>query len=82
MHFVMGELVEIYEENGVPMGKVRVGGSIIRAVLAFLPEAKVGETVFVHAGIALSRLGLGTAKGSLTEEERSPASPLKTLQGA
>lgn len=64
MHFLMGELVEVYEENGVRMGKVRVGGSITRVVLEFLPEARIGERVFVHAGFALSRLGLVKMEGS------------------
>lgn len=69
MHFLMGELVEIYEENGVRVGKVRVGGSITRAVLAFLPEARVGDTVFIHAGIALAKMS-GVPSASLHRVDR------------
>ena len=36
------------------MGRVNFGGVIKEASLAYVPEAKVGEYVIVHAGFALS----------------------------
>jgi hydrogenase expression/formation protein HypC len=38
------------------MGKVNFGGIIKEASLAYVPEAKIGEYVIVHAGFALSRV--------------------------
>ncbi len=56
MHFVTGELVEIYEEDGLRMGKLRVAGTITRVVLTLLPEAQAGDVVLVHAGVAISQV--------------------------
>lgn len=56
MHFVTGELVEIYEENGIPMGKLRVAGAITRVALALLPHVQVGDVVLAHAGVAISKV--------------------------
>ena len=38
------------------MGKIDFGGIIKEASLAFVPEARAGDYVIVHAGFALSRL--------------------------
>lgn len=37
-------------------GKVDFGGVLKEASLAYVPEAKVGDYVIVHAGFALSRV--------------------------
>jgi hydrogenase maturation factor len=54
MHFVTGTLVGITDEDGDRMGKLRVGGAITTVELLLLPEARVGDTVLAHAGVALS----------------------------
>lgn len=56
MHLVTGEVAEIYEENGVRLGKVRVGGALTRVVLTLLPEVQAGDVVLVHAGVALCKV--------------------------
>ena len=38
------------------MGKVDFGGVVKEASLAYVPEAKVGDYVIVHAGFAISQL--------------------------
>jgi len=38
------------------MGKINFGGIVKEASLAYVPEAKVGNYVIVHAGFALSRV--------------------------
>jgi len=38
------------------MGKINFGGILKEASLAYVPEAKVGNYVIVHAGFALSRV--------------------------
>ena len=38
------------------IGKVDFGGVVKEASLAYVPEAKVGDYVIVHAGFAISQL--------------------------
>jgi hydrogenase expression/formation protein HypC len=38
------------------LGKVNFGGIRKEASLAYVPEAKIGDYVIVHAGFALSRV--------------------------
>lgn len=51
---VPGKVNAIAEENGLLMGKVDFGGTVISACLAYVPEVKVGDFVIVHAGFALN----------------------------
>ena len=41
---------------GMTMGKVSFGGVAKEVCLAYVPEAKVGDYVIVHAGFALNTL--------------------------
>ncbi len=50
---VPGKILEIYEMNGLSMGKVDYGGVVSEACLAYTPEAMVGDYTIVHAGFAL-----------------------------
>mgnify|MGYP002631657587 CR=1 FL=1 len=54
---IPGEILSI-EGDDVLLRKSRVsfGGVIKEVSLACLPEAKVGEYVLVHAGIAISKI--------------------------
>ena len=51
---IPGKVVEIYEENGVTMGRIDFSGTVSKTCLAYVPEVKKGEYVIVHAGFALS----------------------------
>ncbi len=53
---IPGKLVEISESKDAAfkIGKVSFDGVIKEANLSMLPEAKVGDYVLVHVGIALS----------------------------
>ena len=53
---IPGKLVEVYEQDGLAMGKVEFGGIVRETCLAYTPEAEVGEYVIVHVGFAISRL--------------------------
>lgn len=53
---VPGKLTEIYQANGLRMGKVDFGGLIREACLEYLPEVNVGEYVIIHVGFAISQL--------------------------
>jgi hydrogenase expression/formation protein HypC len=50
---VPGKIVEIYEANGLSMGKIDFGGVTREACLAYIPEAQVGDYTIIHVGFAL-----------------------------
>ncbi len=51
---VPGKIVEIYEVNGLLMGKIDFGGASREACLAYTPEAKVGDYAIIHVGFVLN----------------------------
>ena len=54
---VPGEVMSIEGEDPLSMrGKVSFGGVVRETSLAYVPEARVGDYVIVHAGFAISRL--------------------------
>ncbi len=53
---IPGKVIEIYEESGLPMGRLDYGGVVHQACLAYIPEIKVGDYAIVHAGFAISIL--------------------------
>ncbi len=62
---VPGKIVEIYETDGLKMGKVDFGGVYREACLAYIPEAQVGDYTLIHVGFAISRLSEEEAQESL-----------------
>jgi hydrogenase expression/formation protein HypC len=63
---VPGKIVEIYEKEGLSMGKIDFGGAVMRETcLAYVPEAQVGEYVIIHVGFALSVLSESEALETL-----------------
>ena len=74
---VPGKLVEVHQQDDLPMGKVEFGGIIKEVCLAYTPDANVGDYVLVHVGFAISRIDEAEAQeifgyleeiGSLEEE--------------
>jgi hydrogenase expression/formation protein HypC len=53
---IPGKLLEIHEQDSLPMGKVEFGGIVKDICLAYVPEVQVGEYVLVHVGFAISRI--------------------------
>ncbi len=51
---VPGQLVEVFQRDELPMGRVDFGGVRKEICLAYTPEAAVGDYVLVHVGFALS----------------------------
>jgi hydrogenase expression/formation protein HypC len=51
---VPGKILDIYETNGLLMGKIDFGGVTREACLTFVPEAKVGDYTIIHVGFALN----------------------------
>jgi hydrogenase expression/formation protein HypC len=51
---VPGKIIDISGSDSMRTGTVSFGGVKKEACLAFVPEAKVGDYVLVHAGFAIS----------------------------
>ncbi|MBT4287051.1 MAG: HypC/HybG/HupF family hydrogenase formation chaperone [Deltaproteobacteria bacterium] len=51
---VPGKIIEIYDEGPLSMAKIDFGGVTKEACIAWIPEARVGNYVIVHAGFALN----------------------------
>ena len=62
---VPGKITEIYENNGMKMGKVDFGGVVRETCLDFVPEAQVGEYTVIHVGFAISILSEEEANKTL-----------------
>ena len=62
---VPGQVTEIYEDNGVRMGRANFGGIVKEVCLAYVPEVEVGDYTIVHVGFAITRLDEQSAQESL-----------------
>jgi hydrogenase expression/formation protein HypC len=63
---VPGKIVEIYESNGLKMGKVDFGGVVREACLEYVPEVVVGDYTVIHVGFAISQLSEQEAQETLS----------------
>jgi len=62
---VPGKITELFEMEGLKMGKVDFGGVVREACLEYVPEAKQGDYVVVHVGFAISMLSEAEAQETL-----------------
>ncbi|CAG0936860.1 Hydrogenase maturation factor HybG [Thermoflexales bacterium] len=85
---VPGKIIDIYEANGLHMGKVDFGGVTKEICLAYVPEAQIGQYTIVHVGFALNILDEAEALetlqllreiGAFAEELGADAAQVQTL---
>ena len=50
---IPGKIIDIYEANGLQMGKVDFGGVTKEVCLSYVPEATMGDYTVIHVGFAL-----------------------------
>ncbi len=62
---IPGKVLELYEADGMKMGKVDFGGVIKEACLEYLPEIQVGDYTIVHVGFGISQLDEEEAQRTL-----------------
>lgn len=62
---IPGKIVEVYEQNGLRMGKVDFGGVVKEACLAYVPEAQTGDYTIIHVGFALNVIDEDEAQKTL-----------------
>lgn len=53
---IPGKILEIYDREGLKMGKIQFGGMARNICLAYIPDAKVGDYALVHVGFAISKI--------------------------
>jgi len=56
MNLFVGCVVSVRETEAGRRGVVSVRGARVEVALDFVPEASVGDSVLIHAGVALSRM--------------------------
>jgi hydrogenase expression/formation protein HypC len=59
---VPGEVIEIGQEHGLRMAKVRFGGVTRQVCLECQPEVVPGDYVLVHVGLAIARIDRAQAE--------------------
>jgi len=62
---IPGKITEIFEVNGLLMGKIDFDGVTREACLAYVPEAKVGDYTIIHVGFALNLINPEEAEETL-----------------
>lgn len=62
---VPGKIIDIYESNGLSMGRIDFGGTVREACLAYVSEAVVGDYTVIHVGFAISLLSEEEAHDTL-----------------
>lgn len=78
---VPGKILDTHENGSMRMGRIDYGGVIKDACLAYVPDAKPGDYVIVHAGFALNVLSPEEAEETLKlfREIGEPSSPPNPL---
>jgi hydrogenase expression/formation protein HypC len=64
---IPGQVAELYQAGGVSMARVDFGGIAREACMVYLPEARVGEYVLVHAGFAITKMDEEEARQTLAD---------------
>jgi hydrogenase expression/formation protein HypC len=62
---IPGKIIEIYQSNGLKMGKLDFGGVIREACLEYVSEAKIGDYALIHVGFALNLISEEEAQETL-----------------
>lgn len=62
---IPGQILTVYEQNGVRMGTVDFNGIVKQVCLAYLPELAAGDYTIVHVGFAITRLDEQSARETL-----------------
>ena len=63
---VPGRVIEIYEKDDLPMGKVDFGGVAKEVCLAYTPDARPDDYVLVHVGFAINAIDQAEAEEVFT----------------
>lgn len=56
MNLLYGEVVDLFVENGMQMGNIRVSGAVKKVALDLLAGVQCGDRVLLCDGVAISRV--------------------------
>jgi hydrogenase maturation factor len=56
MNLLYGEVIELFEEKGLKVGRVRVSGTVKTVPLELLADVRCGDTVLLCDNVAISRV--------------------------
>jgi hydrogenase maturation factor len=56
MNLLFAEIAEIFSENGMRFGRVRVGGALKSVPLELIIDAAPGDRVLLCDGVAISKM--------------------------
>ena len=56
MNLLYGEIVEIFSQDAMRMGKVRIAGAVKNIPLELLTDVQSGDRVLVCDGVAVSKV--------------------------
>lgn len=59
---VPGRIIEVFQKDELPMGKVDFGGVAKEVCLAYTPEARPDDYVLVHVGFAINTIDQAEAE--------------------
>jgi hydrogenase expression/formation protein HypC len=62
---IPGKVIEIFQCDGMLMGKVDFGGLVKEVCLAYVPEIVVGDYAIIHVGFAITQLDEESAQETL-----------------
>lgn len=62
---VPGKITQIYDHDGLRMGRLDFGGVEREACLTYVPEAQVGDYGIVHVGFVLNLVSESEAQATL-----------------
>lgn len=62
---IPGQIIDIYNKDGLQMGRVDFGGVVRETCLAYIPDAQIGDYTIVHVGFALNIIDEAEAKETL-----------------
>jgi hydrogenase expression/formation protein HypC len=70
---IPGEILEIagVPDGELPIGRVSFGGVTKQVCLAYVPEARIGDYVLVHAGFAIACVAERDAREILDQLSRT-----------
>lgn len=53
---IPGRIIEIYDQDGLRMGRIDFDGVTREVCLSYVPEAQVGDYAIIHVGFAINLL--------------------------
>lgn len=80
---IPGKIVDIYDQDGLRMGRIDFDGVTREVCLSYIPEAEIGDYAIIHVGFAINLLSEDEARETLDtlraffdlQEELGPDAP-------